>query len=35
MLALEEAGVAGTVTAAKPGLAGEQGMEYIISWKRG
>jgi len=34
MLALEEAGVAGTVTAAKPRLAGEQGMEYIVSWQK-
>ena len=31
MLALEEAGITGTMTAADPGLAGEQGMEYIIS----
>ena len=34
MLALEEVGIAGAVTVADPGLAGEQGMEYIISWKK-
>ena len=34
MLALDEVGIAGTVTAADPGLAGEQDMEYIISWQR-
>lgn len=34
MLALEEAGIAGTVTAADPGLAGEQDAAYIISWTK-
>ena len=34
MLALEEVGIAGAVTVADPGLVSEQGMEYIISWKK-
>lgn len=34
VLALEDTGVAGTVTAANPGLTGERDTEYIVSWTR-
>ena len=31
---LEEAGIAGNVTAADPGIAVEKDTEYIVSWTR-
>lgn len=34
VLALEEAGIAGNVTAADPGIAVEKDTEYIVSWTR-